>query len=168
MRRWTVILMLLSCAVLGDAGLGVLWPATTRPPVLTFAVVAGVALFGGGRLGVVAGFGAGVVLDLLSGSASLAGVHTLAALITGSAVGYVRRRRRHVPAGFAAATGGLAVSAAAVAAVVLHRMLGYTVGGIVGDVVGQALVAGAVATPLAWRALDRLSVRPLSDVPSDV
>lgn len=168
MRRRVVIVAWLSCAVLGEACVGFLWPADVRPPLLAFAVVAGVALSVGTRVGVVAGFGTGVALDLLSGPASLAGVYTLTALIVGSASGALARRRRDAPSGSAAVAGALAVSTAAVVAVTLHRLFGYAIADVVSGVIGQGLALGAVVTPLVRHALARSSVRPLLPTTLDV
>jgi rod shape-determining protein MreD len=165
MNQRLAITMLLSFAVLGDAALGALQPAILRPPVLSLAVVAGVALVVGARIGMAAGFVAGVVLDLLSGPASLAGVHTLMALLIGVAVGLGRRHVRHVSSMLATVAGGVAVAGAAVLFVVLHRLLGSAVGDLRAAVVGQALAAGAIVAPIAQRTLLRLVVRPLLQKP---
>jgi rod shape-determining protein MreD len=165
MDQRLAVTMLLSFAMLGDAALGALQPAILRPPVLSLAVVAGVALIVGARVGMAVGFVAGVVLDMLSGPASLAGVHTLMALLIGVTVGLARRHVRHASSMLATVAGGLAVAGAAVLFVLLHRLLGSAVGDLREAVVGQALAAGAIVTPIVQRALLRLVVRPLLQKP---
>lgn len=161
MSQRTAITALLSCAVLGDAALGALQPATARPPLLSLAVVAGVALFAGARVGMVTGFVAGVLLDMLSGPASLAGVHTLTTLLVGTVVGYGRRHPLYPSFVVAAVAGGLAVAGAAALSVVLHRLVGSAVGHLFGAVVVHALAVGSVVTPIVQRTLRRRVVRPL-------
>lgn len=164
MGQRTVTVALVSGALLADAVLGVLRPGVTRPPLFVLAVVAGLALEGGVRWGMATAFVAGLILDLVSGPASVAGVHTLTALFAGTVVGY---ERRHVgasvwsPAAFASVVGGLATATAAVVSVALHRLLGATVTDMFGSV-AAALVVGSTVTPLAQRALRRLAHRPLS------
>jgi rod shape-determining protein MreD len=164
MHRW-VVAALLALAVIGDAGLGALQPAAVRPPLLSLAVVVGVALFAGARVGMTSGFVAGVVLDLLSGAASVAGVHALTMVLTGTLAGYGRRHPRHGSPAFAAAVGGLAVCGAAVASITLQRLLGSAVAHALGPVVTQAVLVGSAVTPIAHRALRRRVVRPLLQKP---
>jgi rod shape-determining protein MreD len=128
------------------------------------AVVAGIALVGGVRSGMVTGFAVGLLLDLVSGPVSLAGVYTLTALFTGMIVGYGRRHMRvstWSPAAFAGLVGGLATATGAVVSVGLHRLLGATVSDLFANVAG-AVAVGSIVTPLAQRALGRLAHRPLS------
>jgi rod shape-determining protein MreD len=165
MDQRLAITMLLSFAMLGDAALGALQPAILRPPVLSLAVVGGIALVVGARVGMAVGFVAGVVLDMLSGPASLAGVHTLMALLIGVTVGLARQHVRHASSMLATVAGGLTVAGAAVFFVLLHRLLGSAVGDLRGAVVGQALAAGAIVTPIVQRTLLRLVVRPLLQKP---
>ena len=155
---------LVACALLGDAAIGALWPATARPALLPIAAVAGIALAGGARAGMVGGFATGLVLDLLAGPASVAGVHTLIALLVGAAVGSARRDPRHSTAGFAALAGALAVAVAAVSFMMLQRALGYAGDDGLGTVVAQALVAGAITTPIARRVMPGSVGWPLSQV----
>jgi cell shape-determining protein MreD len=170
------IVALLACALAADAALGVLSPAVARPPLMLLAVVAGVALSGGIRAGMVTGFGVGLVLDLLSGPESLAGVHALTALTVGAAAGVVRRHaggrtRWQSPYGVrppsqsmltvAVVTGALAVAGAAMLSVALHRLVGSDIGYLTSGIVAQALAAGSGVTPITHRAVRRLAVRPL-------
>lgn len=157
----TVIAALLSCAVLGDAVLGALQPATARPPLVSLAAVAGVAVVAGARVGMIAGFAAGVVLDLLSGAASVAGVHILTLVLAGAAAGYGRRHPRRDASAVVAATGSLAVAGAAVLSILLQRMLGSSVASAVGQVIVQALMVGAVVTVVVHRIYLWRVVRPL-------
>ena len=75
--------------------------------LLSLAVVVGVGLLAGARVGMTSGFAAGVLLDLLSDPASVAGVHALTLLLTGTLAGYGRRHPRHGSSALAAAGGGL-------------------------------------------------------------
>ena len=159
--RRTVIAGLLACALVGDAVFGALQPATVRPPLVCLAVVAGVALAAGARVGMVCGFAAGVMLDLLSGPASVAGVHTLTMVLTGAAAGYGRRHQQHDAPVVAAAAGSLVVAAAAVLSIALQRTLGSAVAHAFGPVAAQAVVVGAVVTTVAQRILLWRVVRPL-------
>jgi rod shape-determining protein MreD len=167
MGQRTAIVALLAGALVADAVLGILHPGVTRTPLFVLAVVAGIALEGGVRLGMITGFAAGLLLDLVSGPVSLAGVHTLTALIAGTAVGYERRHLRASvwsPAAFASIVGGLATATAAALSVALHRLLGATVSDVFGSA-AAALAVGATVTPLAQRALGRRgrpAHRPLS------
>jgi rod shape-determining protein MreD len=161
MGRRAAIAALLLCALVGDAVLGALQPATARPPLVSLAVVAGVALFAGARLGMVSGLVAGVVLDLLSGPASVAGIQTLTTVLTGAVVGYGRRHPRHEAPAVAAAVGSLAVAGATVLSIVLQRMLGSAVAHAFGPAIAQAVVVGALVTTLAHRILLLRVVRPL-------
>lgn len=158
--RRTVVALIVG-AVLGDAALGVLWPAVARPPLLPVAVVAAVALSGGVRAGMVTGFATGLVLDLLSGPVSVAGVHALTGLTVGAVVGWAHGDPRHRAAGFAALTGALGVAGAAVMLLLLQRSLGYAVGDTMGTVVTQALAVGTIATPIVQRVLRRSAGWPL-------
>ncbi|HSK90236.1 MAG TPA: hypothetical protein VK875_02880 [Euzebyales bacterium] len=159
--RRTAVCIVLASALVGDAALGAVRPAAVRPPVLLLAAVVAVATCGGVRAGMLAGFAAGIVLDALSGPASLAGVHTLTALLAGTTVGYARRHA-HRAGAFALIAGGLAVTGAGVVSVALHRLLGYAGGDMIDGVAVPALVAGTVVTPLAHRALRHFSSWPLS------
>jgi rod shape-determining protein MreD len=159
------IAALLSVAVVGDAAFGALQPGTVRPALLSLAVVVGVGLFAGARVGMTSGFVAGVLLDLLSDPASVAGVHTLTMLLTGTLAGYGRRHPRHGSTAVAAAVGGLMVCGAAVLSIVLQGMLGAAVAHAFGPVITQSVVVGSIVSPLAHRALRRRVVRPLSEIP---
>jgi rod shape-determining protein MreD len=165
MSQRLAITVLLSCAVLGDAALGALQPAIARPPLLSLAILAGVALVVGARAGMVIGFVTGVLLDMLSGPASLAGVHTLTALLIGVVVGLGRRQMRYPSSALATIGGGLGVAGAAVLSAALHRLLGSAVGPLLAVVVVQALAVGAIVTPIVQRTLLRLVVRPLLQKP---
>jgi rod shape-determining protein MreD len=163
MGQRTAITILLVGAVLADAVLGALRPATVRPPLLVLAVVAGVALVGGVRVGMVTGFVAGLLLDVLSGPASLVGVHTLTGLFAGTVAGYERRQSRAwvwSPSAFASVIGTLVVASAAALSVMLHRLLGTTVTDMLDSVVA-GVAAGAIVTPVAQRAQRWLAYRPL-------
>jgi rod shape-determining protein MreD len=165
MGQRTAIMALLTGAMLADAAVGVLRPAATRSPLLVLAVVVGVALVGGVRVGMVTGFVAGLLLDALSGPASLAGVHTLTGLFAGTVGGYERRHLRAAawsPAAFGSVIGALVVASSAVLFVALHRLLGTTVSDVLDSVVAAA-AAGAIVTPLAQRAQWWLADRPLSE-----
>lgn len=158
--RWTVA-ALLACALLGDAALGVLWPVVTRPPALPIAVVVAVGLVSGVRAGMVTGFTTGLVLDLLSGSAAVAGVHALTALTVGAVIGWAHRD--HDPtAGSAALTGALGVGGASGMLLMLQRSLDHAMSDPIATVVVHALAVGAVATPIAQRMLRRSAGWPLS------
>lgn len=153
---------LLVCAVVGDAALGVLWPAAARPSLLPMAVVVAVAAGAGVRAGMVTGFATGLALDLLSGPAAVAGAHALTALTVGTLVGWVRRDHRHPTAAAAALTGALGVTGAAVMFIVLQRSLDAAGGGAMDTVVVQAFAVGTIVTPIAQRFLRRSAGWPLS------
>jgi cell shape-determining protein MreD len=106
-----------------------------------------------------------VLLDMLSGPASLAGVHTLTALLIGVVVGLGRRQMRYPSSALATIGGGLGVAGAAVLSAALHRLLGSAVGPLLAVVVVQALAVGAIVTPIVQRTLLRLVVRPLLQKP---
>lgn len=159
--RWTVA-ALLACALLGDAALGVLWPVVTRPPALPIAVVVAVGLVSGVRAGMVTGFATGLVLDLLSGSAAVAGVHALTALTVGAVMGWAHRDHRDRTAGSAALTGALGVGGASGMLLMLQRSLDHAMSDPIATVVVHALAVGAVATPIAQRMLRRSAGWPLS------
>lgn len=159
--RWTVA-ALLACALLGDAALGVLWPVVTRPPALPIAVVVAVGLVSGVRAGMVTGFTTGLVLDLLSGSAAVAGVHALTALTVGAVIGWAHRDHRDPTAGSAALTGALGVGGASGMLLMLQRSLDHVMSDPIATVVVHALAVGAVATPIAQRMLRRSAGWPLS------
>jgi rod shape-determining protein MreD len=165
MSQRMAIAVLLCCGVLGDAALGALQPAIARPPLLSLATLAGFALVVGARVGMVIGFVAGVMLDMLSGPASVAGVHTLTALLIGVVVGLGRRHVEHPSSALATVAGGLAVAGAAVLSVALHRLVGSVVGQLLDAVVVQALAVGAIVTPIVQRTLLRHVVRPLLQKP---
>jgi rod shape-determining protein MreD len=162
------IILLLACALVGDAALGALAPASPRPALLLLAVVAGAALSGGVRVGIVTGFGVGLLLDRLSGPESLAGVHALTALAVGTAAGVANRRPegRRPPAqpslSVAVVAGGSAVASAALLSVALHRLVGSDVGDLAAGVVVQALAVGSFVAPAAQRTLQWIAVRPLA------
>ena len=158
--HWTVA-ALLACALLGDAALGVLWPVATRPPSLPLAVVVAVALACGVRAGMVTGFATGLVLDLLAGSAAVAGVQALTALTVGTVIGWAYRDHRDRNAGFVALTGALGVGGASVMLLMLQRSLDHAMIDPIATVVVHALAVGAVATPIAQRMLRRSAGWPL-------
>jgi rod shape-determining protein MreD len=166
MGQRTAIVALLAGALVADAVLGILHPGVTRPPLFVLAVVAGIGLDRGVRLGMVTGFATGLLLDLVAGPVSLAGVHTLTALFVGTAAGWERRHLRASvwsPTVVASTVGGLATVTAAVLSVMLHRLLGATVTDVFGSA-ASALAVGAIVTPVAQRALVRLAHRPLSQI----
>lgn len=152
MPRWTVA-ALLACALLGEAALGVLWPVVTRPPALPIAVVVAVGLTSGVRAGMVTGFATGLVLDLLSGSAAVAGVHALTALTVGAVMGWAHRDHRDRTAASVALTGALGVCGASGMLLMLQRSLDHAMSDPIATVVVHALAVGAVATPIAQRML---------------
>jgi rod shape-determining protein MreD len=90
MRARVPVLVVL--AIVLDTVVGTARTGAPTAPVVTLAVVAGIALGAPGSVGAIAGFGAGVVLDLLAGPASPGGVHALVGLTVGSCVGAVRPR----------------------------------------------------------------------------
>ena len=159
--RWTIG-ALLACALIGDAAIGVAWPAVARPPLLPIAAVVAVAMAAGVRAGMVTGFTTGLVLDLLAGPVSIAGAHALSALAVGAVAGWTHRDPRHRTARFAALIGALGVACAAVMFMVLQRTLDHAMGDTMGTVVAHALAVGAVATPIVQQALCRSAGWPLS------
>lgn len=154
--------MLLACALLVDAALRTLWPPAARAAVVPLAVVAAISLAQGVRRGMVAGFTVGVLLDVLAGPSSVAGVHALTGLLLGVAVGWTHRDPRHGDTGFAVVVGGLAVAVAAVVFTALQRSLGYAPPDTMGSVVAHAVVVGSVATPIAQRGVRVSAGWPLS------
>jgi len=156
------IAALLVCAVIGDAALGVLWPAAARPPLLPMAVVVAVAASAGVRAGMVTGFATGLVLDLLAGSATVAGAHALTALTVGTVVGWAQRDHRHPTAAAGALSGALGVTGAAVMFMLLQQSLDAAGGGAVDTVVVPAFAVGTVVTPVVQRFLRRSVSWPLS------
>lgn len=153
-------LVVIGGALVVDAALGVLPGARVAAPSCTVAAVVAVAAAGGSRAGMLTGFGAGVVLDLLAGPAALAGVHTLTMLAVGVAVGSVRGRVRRAT-GFALCAGAVAVPAAVGVATGLQRLLHPATGGMAEPVAAGAVV-GALATPVVLRAVTLVAGRPLS------
>lgn len=158
--RWMVA-ALLAGAVVGDAALGAVWPAAARSPLLPIAVVAAVAVSAGVRAGMVTGFAAGLVLDLLAGPVSVAGAHALTALTTGTVAGWAHRDPRHRTARFAALVGALSAAGASVMLLFLQRALDHAAGDTVGSVVTHALAVGMVVTPIVHRMLRRSAGWPL-------
>jgi rod shape-determining protein MreD len=151
MIRRLLIAVLLAGALLGDATMGVLQPARGRPPQLTLAVVAVVALGGGARTGMATGFATGLVVDLLAGPASLAGTFALVGVVVGGAVGSARRRAESHMAGHVVASGALAVAGGGALSVGLHALAGVDVGDVVGSVLVIGALTGATVTPLVLR-----------------
>jgi rod shape-determining protein MreD len=157
-----MVAALSACGLLGDAALGVLWPVVTRPPALPIAVVVAVGLTSGVRAGMVTGFATGLVLDLLSGSAAVAGVHALTALTVGAVIGWAHRDHRDRTAGSVALTGALGVCGASGMLLMLQRSLDHAMSDPIATVVVHALAVGAFATPIAQRMLRRSAGWPLS------
>lgn len=153
-------LVVVGGAVVVDTALGVLPDALVAAPLWTLSAVVAVAAAGGARAGMLSGFGAGVLLDLLAGPVALAGVHTLTALAVGVTVGSVGRRLGRA-IGFAVCAGAVAVPAAVGIATGLQRLLHPATGGMA-ELVAAGAAVGALATPVALRAVTLVVGRPLS------
>jgi hypothetical protein len=151
MARRLLLLPLLSGGLLTDAALGALQPGSGHPPLVTLAVVAAIALAGGVRVGLVTGFGAGVALDLLAGTASLAGTLTLVGLTLGALVGSQAAGSDLHPTGGVALSGALAVAGGGLLVLGLRALGGGSVGPLVGDVLLWGALMGVTITPLVFR-----------------
>ncbi len=148
-------------AITADALVGAVRPGLAGVPFVTLSVVTAVALAAGPRVGMIAGFSAGAVLDLLGGPVSLAGVHTIVGVavgvVTGSAGAHLDGRNRG-----ATMIGALAVTAGAILLLALHGTVAALKASIVGLVPCIAL-AGALVTPLALRVVKGTAGGPLTN-----
>lgn len=154
--RSPVIVALIGCAIVVDAAIGTFRIGAPAVPLATLCVVASIALAGGPSAGMLAGFGAGVVLDLTAGPASPGGVHALVGLALGVSAGTLRPRMLG-PAGAGIAVGAPAVAIGAAVTLGLQGTLVPTTTAPL-SVPAIAAVAGAVACPMVVRML----VGPLS------
>lgn len=134
-----------------DAVLGAARTGAPSVPVVTLSVVAAVALGVGRSAGAIAGFGAGVVLDLLAGPASPGGVHALVGLAVGTFAGAVRPRVLG-PVGRGIAVGAPAVGTGTAVTLVLQG-LATSAPALPAEMVGLGTLAGAVACPMVVRLL---------------
>lgn len=142
---------LLVVAIVLDAVVSTVRTGASTAPVVTLAVVAGIALAMGGSVGAIAGFGAGVVLDLLAGPASPGGVHAIVGLALGSCAGAVRPRLLG-PVGGGVAVGAPAVAVASAGTVALQG-LATSAWSVPVDIVAIGASSGAIACPMVVRFL---------------
>ena len=128
-------------AVLADTVIATAGTAVPTAPIVTLAAVVGVGLARGTRVGALAGFAVGVVLDLLSGPAALGGVATLTCVTIGASAGGLTRHAR------ASHVGTPAVGAVLVAC---STIVGLSAQGLTGwaPIVAAPLVACAGAVGL--------------------
>ena len=143
--------VLLAGAMALDGALSTARMGAPSAPVATLSVVAAVALGIGGSTGAIAGFGAGVVLDLLAGPASPGGVHALVGLAVGTCAG-VARPRVLGPVGSGVAIGAPAVGGGA-AVIVTLQGLATSASSLPVEMVAGGALAGAIACPMVVRFL---------------
>lgn len=99
-RQWQIALagFLIGAAVLLQAVIVARLPLPGAGASLAFAVVIAVGMSGGQTLGAVAGFSAGLLLDILPPAGSIMGLTALTFLIAGALAGRVRDPRGLAPA----------------------------------------------------------------------
>jgi hypothetical protein len=149
---------LLACGITADATVAIVQTGAGSTPVVTVSVVTALALVDGPYRGMLIGFAAGVVLDLLAGPA-VGGVHALGGVAVGALAGAVGGRAPDRPRGMAL-TGVVVVPAVALGVLTLHGLLGRPAVSF-GGALPWAVVCGAVVTPLTAWVSGRLAIRPL-------
>lgn len=112
-RQWQIVLatLLVGSAVLLQNVVFARVPLPGATASLILAVVIAVGMSGGQTFGAVAGFGAGLAMDLLPPASGTVGATALAFLVTGALAGRVRDPRGLAPAQLAGILAGLAALA---------------------------------------------------------
>ena len=161
-RQWQAVLAaaLVTTAVLLQVAVLSRVPLPGATPGLALVTVVGIGFACGPTFGAVAGFGAGLALDVLPPAAGLMGATALALVVVGDLSGRIRDPRGLAPVQRAAVVAGLAALAAAIqllfAVVFLARGLGLGV--IVTELVTFAVTAallGAAVVPVVSALLRR-------------
>lgn len=162
-RQWQLIVagVLISVAVLLQPVVFARLPLPGGTPSIVLVAVLAVGMGCGPTVGAVAGFAAGLALDVIPPATGVVGVTALALLLAGHLAGRVRDPRGLAPAQLLALAAGLA-ALAAVVTVVLSALLGAPVGtgtALVWQVVAFTGYTAALALPLvpALAALLRLA-----------
>ena len=136
-------------AVLVDALVATVDPTVPAAPGVTLAAVVAVGLARGPRVGALAGFAVGVVLDLLSGPSGLAGAGALACLVIGGSAGTLARRTRSPGMGEVLA-GGVLVPCGVVSQLSIHGLAGWAPV-VAAPLIGAAAAVGAIIVPILRR-----------------
>lgn len=136
-------------------------PLPGAAPSIVLIAVLGVGMGCGPTVGAVAGFAAGLALDVLPPATGIVGIGALALLLVGHLAGRVRDPRGLAPAQLLALAAGLAAMAAIIT-VVLSALLGAPVGAgpaVIGQTFAFTAYTAALALPVvpALAALLRLA-----------
>lgn len=139
---------LLVCGVLADGLVAMVRTGTGGAPAITLSVVTALALIAGPYRGMLWGFAAGVVLDLLAGPA-VGGVYALGGIVTGAVAG-VAGRRAPLRLRARPVIGVVVVPGVLLGALTLHGMLGQPAMSFAGAL-QWSVVCGMLMTPLVAR-----------------
>lgn len=148
-----VVPVVLVAAIVVDAVAGTARMGAPTVPVMTLSVVVAIALRTTGSVGAVAGFGAGVVVDLLAGPASPGGVHALVGLAVGMCAGALRPRLLG-PVSAGAAVGAPVVAAGSAVTLALQG-LATSASSLPIETVAIGALSGAIACPMVLRFLSK-------------
>lgn len=152
----TMVVLLIG-GVVGDALVAIVRTSAGGTPAITLSVITALALIAGPNRGMLLGFAAGVVLDLLAGPV-VGGVHALGGVVTGAVAGAIGQRGpdrlRASPL-----VGVVMVPTMASGVLTLYALLGQPAAAMATALQWSA-VCGALVLPL----VGRLAGRPLSKV----
>lgn len=148
---------LVVCGLLSDTLVAIVRTSAGGTPAITVSVITALALVVGPYRGMLLGFAAGVVLDLLAGPVA-GGVHALGGVVAGAVAGVIGRRGSDRLAG-SPLVGVVVVPAVVLGVLTLHGLFGQPAVAMVAALRWSA-VCGALVTPL----ICRLAGRPLSKV----
>lgn len=154
-RQWQVVVaaLIVICAVALQFIVVARLPGPLTGPAVVLVAVVGVGMAGGQTFGAVAGFTAGLAVDLLPPADGLLGVSAFALVVAGYLAGRVRDPRGLAPLQVGGVVAGLAVVSGALM-VVFQVVLG-------GRSLSPGTAASAVAVYVVVSAILAMAVVPL-------